>query len=78
MNLCPTAPHSDEQDLELQQNQAYIKTPGIPVEANECYGTTAAAVSSDELYATITEEGVQNTSPQHMDSDKHDYAYIVP
>ncbi len=28
--------------MELQQNEAYIKTPAIPVGANECYGTTTS------------------------------------
>ena len=43
------------QDMELTQNQAYITSPNIPVQPNECYGTTTHPVGSDQLYATVVE-----------------------
>ncbi len=51
--LLTTAPNQAygllaQHDVELQQNEAYIKTPAIPVGANECYGaTTTTSVDVD-------------------------------
>ncbi len=54
--LPPPYPHL--QDMELQQNQAYIQTPAIPVGANECYGATpTTSGDADQLYATPTYGG---------------------
>ena len=74
-----TVPPPQEQDVELQQNQAYVKTPDIPVKTNECYGTTTSAttsVSADQLYATPTEGRDQHSTAQQL--PKEDYDYIIP
>lgn len=69
-----------QQDMELTQNQAYVTTTNIPVEANECYGITAPSVGpDDQLYATVDgEHNISHTTQQsHMeDDDFNDYVIL--
>jgi hypothetical protein len=58
---------SDETDLKLSLNEAYIPTH-IPVEANRCYVTA----DPDRLYATV-EENTNITTSQQETADEYDY-----
>ena len=50
----PTPQHvHQQQDMELTANQAYVVTPNIPVEPNQCYVITTPSVDPDQLYATM-------------------------
>ncbi len=74
----PASSHSQQQGMELQQNEAYIKTPAIPVGANECYGaTTSTSVNPDQFYATPTERGVTHTPSQLQESAIEEYDYVT-
>lgn len=65
----PSRAHQQQQDMQLTQNKAYV-TSMIPVKRNECYGTTATPMDSDQIYANST------YNPQQL--KKEDYDYIIP
>ena len=65
-----------QQDMELTENQAYIATPNIPVEPNQCYVTTTLSVDPDQLYATVKgEHDITRTSQQ---TTAEEYEYVIP
>lgn len=59
-------------DISLQTKPRYDTTIPPVVEANLSYGTLTRSVSSDQLYATITDIKVEHT-PEQDDSD-----YVIP
>ena len=72
----PTPSHvHQQQDMELTQNQAYICTAtSIPVETNQCYGTTTPSVGPDQLYATVEEGNSSTHGKQQQMTEEYDYA----
>lgn len=74
----PTTHPRQQQGEKPTQEEIHITNTHIPVENNQCYGTS---LYSDQLYVTPSVEGEHNTSyyntsPQLMAED-HDYDDIV-
>lgn len=71
--------HSDQQrDMELTHHEIYDTTTNISLNANECYGTTAASVDSDQIYATPTVEGRHHIAHNLNCEQELENYYTIP
>lgn len=74
----PADTHQQEKEKQVSNdqdyvNQDYVLSPVIPLEANQCYGTSDRRTDYDQLYATV--EGEQNAEGDYTDLETD---YVVP